>query len=116
MKLPHPLAFALLAALCTPALNAQSTKPAPPQTAPAKSPELSAALTPGVVKKIDLAKRRVTLQHGDIKNLGMPAMTMEFRVKDPSLLSNLKLGDKLHFHAEEADGALLLTRVQKDAP
>ncbi len=116
MKLLPTLTLILAAALCTANLHAQATKPASPQPAQTKGNDTSAALTPGVVKKIDLANLRVTLQHGDIKNLGMPAMTMVFRVKDPAVLAPLKVGDKVHFHAEEADGALLLTRVAKDAP
>ena len=116
MKLIHTLTLALLAALCTPNLYAQTTKSASPPAAQAKGNEPSAALTPGIVKKIDLANQRITLQHGDIKNLGMPAMTMVFRVKDRSVLSTLKVGDKVRFHAEESDGALLLTRIEKDAP
>ena len=116
MKLIHTLTLALLAALCTPNLYAQNTKVVSPQALQAKGHEHSADLTPGVVKKIDRANLKVTLQHGDITNLGMPAMTMVFRIQDKSALNRLKVGDKVRFRAEETDGALLVTRIEKDAP
>lgn len=114
MKNPHILILALLLTLSIPYAGAQSAAKAPAPEA--KSSANAAILTQGVVKKIDLATQRITLQHGEIKNLGMPAMTMVFRAKDPSVLSKLKVGDAVRFHAEEADGGLLVTRIEKASP
>ena len=33
------------------------------------------------IRKIDLENKKVTLKHGEIKNLDMPGMTMVFQVK-----------------------------------
>lgn len=52
-------------------------------------------MTDGEIKKIDLTTGKVTIQHGEIKNLDMPGMTMVLTAKDKSILGNVKPGDKL---------------------
>lgn len=59
----------------------------------------------GEVRKVDLRTGKITLKHGDIPNLDMPPMTMVFQVNDPSLLSQVKAGDKVRFTAEKIRGA-----------
>jgi Cu/Ag efflux protein CusF len=71
-----------------------------------------AALSEGTVKKIDKAGGNVTLAHGPIANLGMPPMTMMFKVKDPAMLKKLKEGDKVRFRAEETGGAYVVVRIE----
>ena len=56
---------------------------------------------------------RITLKHGEIKHLDMPAMTMSFRVKSPSLLEGLKGGDRVRFVAEKLDGQFTVTQILK---
>ena len=53
------------------------------------------------------------LKHGEIKSINMGPMTMGFRLKDPALASGLKVGDKIKFAAEQKDGDLIVTRIQK---
>ena len=65
----------------------------------------------GVIKKVDKTARKITLQHGELKNLGMGAMTMAFRVKDASLLDKARQGDKVRFTLEKLDGALTVTSL-----
>ncbi len=69
-------------------------------------------LTDGEVRKVDKAARKVTIKHGAITNLDMPAMTMVFRVKDPAMLDQLKEGEKVKFAADKIDGTLTVTQVQ----
>ncbi len=69
------------------------------------SAESGQAMTPGVVKRVDKGAGKVTISHGPLENLGMPKMTMVFRVKDPAMLDRLKEGDKILFVAEKVDGA-----------
>jgi Cu(I)/Ag(I) efflux system periplasmic protein CusF len=71
------------------------------------------AMTDGEVRKIDAASGRITLQHGEIKNLDMPPMTMVFRVKDPALLGKVQVGDKVRFSAEKIDGNYTVTAISK---
>jgi Cu/Ag efflux protein CusF len=40
-------------------------------------------------------------------------MTMVYRVKDPVLLKDVKVGDKVQFEAENANGVYTVTRLQK---
>ncbi|MBR0719355.1 copper-binding protein [Bradyrhizobium liaoningense] len=68
----------------------------------------------GEVKKIDEAAGKLTLKHGPAKSLGMDEpMTMVYRVKDPAMLKQVKVGDKVTFEAEEAASGYTVTRIQK---
>lgn len=73
---------------------------------------MPASMTEGEVRKIDKDARKITLKHGDIKNLDMPGMTMVFQVKDATLLDKVKAGDKVMFAAEKADGAIVVTGIE----
>jgi Cu/Ag efflux protein CusF len=68
----------------------------------------------GEVKKIDEGAGKITLKHGAAKSLGMDeGMTMVYRVKDPAMLKQLKVGDKVTFEAEEAASGYTVTKLQK---
>ncbi|MBA2401426.1 MAG: copper-binding protein [Bradyrhizobium sp.] len=68
----------------------------------------------GEVRKIDEGAGKITLKHGPIKNLGMDeGMTMVFRVKDPNMLKQVAVGDKVKFEAENADAGFTVTKMQK---
>lgn len=71
----------------------------------AASTESGKAMSSGVVKKVDKGAGKVTIRHGPLVNLGMPKMTMVFRVRDPAMLDRLKEGDRILFVAEKVDGA-----------
>ncbi|TRZ56159.1 MAG: RND transporter [Rhodocyclaceae bacterium] len=66
----------------------------------------------GTVKKVNQATGKVTLAHGPLANLGMPAMTMVFRVKDNAWLNQMKEGDKINFIADKVNGALTVTQFE----
>ena len=72
------------------------------------------SMSEGEVRKIDPAVGKLTLRHGHIENLDMPAMTMVFRVKDPAWLGQVKVGDKIRFLAERVNGSLTVTALQVD--
>ena len=72
----------------------------------------TAAMTDGEVRKIDKENQKITLKHGDIKNLDMPGMTMVFKVKDAAMLDKLQVGSKVKFKAEKSDGAIVVTSVE----
>ena len=69
-------------------------------------------LTDGEVRKVDMEYKKITIKHGDIKNLDMPGMTMVFGVKDPALLDKIKAGDKVKFSAEKSGAAIVVTDIQ----
>ena len=68
----------------------------------------------GEVRKIDEAAGKITLKHGPIRNLGMDVgMTMAFRVKDPAMLREVQVGDKVEFEAEQGASGYTVTKMQK---
>lgn len=71
-----------------------------------------AEMTSGEVRKVDLEAQKITLKHGEIKNLEMPGMTMVFKATNPSLLDKVKAGDKVNFTAEKRDGAIVVTAIE----
>ena len=86
--------LALLAALATP-VGAQT-----PQAT-------------GEVTKLDKTNSRITLRHGEIKNLDMPPMTMTFRVREGKLLDSVAVGERVRFTAEKLDGNYVVTALSK---
>ena len=68
--------------------------------------------TEAEVRKVDLAARKITLKHGEIKNLEMPPMTMVFQVPNPALLGGIKTGDKVRFTADKVNGAYTVLTLQ----
>ena len=73
----------------------------------------SAQSTEAEVRKIDAAQGKITLKHGELKNLDMPAMTMVFRVRDPKMLDGLNVGDKVRIDAAKVDGQYTVTALRK---
>lgn len=69
-------------------------------------------LAEGEVRKVDKAAQKLTLRHGEIKNLDMPPMTMVFQVKDASLLDRVRVGDKVRFAAEKSASGYVVTEIQ----
>ena len=78
----------------------------------AAMPGMNAALSDGLVKKVDTAQGKITLKHGPLENMGMPGMTMVFRVQDAKMLDQVKPGDKVRFHAIKMNGALIVTQLE----
>jgi Cu/Ag efflux protein CusF len=54
----------------------------------------------------------MTLRHGPIANLDMPAMTMVFRVADPAMLEQVQPGDKVRFKADRVEGQMTVTAIE----
>lgn len=90
-----------------PALHAESLKTANEETAQSQS------MTEAVVRKVDKDAGKITLRHGAIPNLDMPAMTMVFRVQQPAMLDTAEVGDAVLFHAERINGLLTITILKK---
>ena len=73
-------------------------------------------LVDGEVRKVDISASKITLKHGEIQNLDMPPMTMVFQVKDPAMLEKLKVGDKVQFTVESANGAMTVLSIKPAKP
>lgn len=66
----------------------------------------------GEVRKVDPAAKKITIKHGELKNLDMPAMTMVFQVRDPAMLEQVKPGDKVKFRADKVNGLFTVMEVE----
>ena len=66
----------------------------------------------GEVTKINSELGSVELKHEEIKDL-MPAMQMEFFVKDKSLLKGLAVGDKVDFVIEYKHPTEIIVSIKK---
>lgn len=73
----------------------------------------STEFTKATVRKIDLKQGKITLKHEAIQNIGMPPMTMVFKVADPALLQGIAVDDEVLFAAEKQNRQLLITALEK---
>lgn len=73
----------------------------------------AATLSDGEVRKVDKDAKKITIKHGPLAALDMPAMTMVFQVKDPAMLDQVKAGDKVKFQAEKLGGAFTVTKIER---
>lgn len=106
------LGLAILMAAASPAAFAQDAHAG--QGAAARHETAAAAeLTDGEVRKIDKDAGKITVRHGEIRNLNMAAMTMVLRVKDAAMLEQVQVGDKIRFAADRVDGAVTIVQLQK---
>jgi Cu/Ag efflux protein CusF len=72
----------------------------------------AAEYTKGKVKKLDEKAGKVTITHEELKNLGMPAMTMVFKIGDGIDAAKLKAGSDIEFVADRVNGKLTVTEVK----
>ena len=97
------------------AMGAAMPMVGPAQGSPNSGPTVApapASMTDGEVKKVDPDNGKITLKHGDIKNLDMPGMTMVFTVRDKGQLTKLKPGDKVQFMVVQEGGKMIVTDIQ----
>ena len=80
--------------------------------AAAQGASQSAAISEGEVRRVDKDAKKITLRHGPLQNLDMPAMTMVFQVKDPAMVDRVKVGDKVKFRAEKVGSAFTIIELQ----
>lgn len=69
-------------------------------------------LVDGEVKKVDKAAARLTLKHGEIKSMDIPAITMAYKVKDPAMLDKVQPGDHVKFSIERIDSQYTVVQLE----
>ena len=112
----HFIAITALATVLGPGIAAASGDHGGHKAAAKPAATAPAGATPmadGEVRKIDKEQNKITLKHGEIKNLDMPPMTMVFRVKEAALLDQVKEGDKIRFTADRVGGQFTVTSIEK---
>ncbi len=66
----------------------------------------------GEVRRVDAAAGKITIKHGAISDLQLPAMTLVYRI-DPALLKGIKPGDQVKFTARREAGQYVVTAISK---
>ncbi|WP_425439530.1 copper-binding protein [Pollutimonas bauzanensis] len=66
----------------------------------------------GEVRRVDAAAGKITIKHGAISDLQLPAMTLVYRI-DPALLKDVKPGDQVRFTARREAGQYVVTAISK---
>jgi Cu/Ag efflux protein CusF len=74
--------------------------------------EAPAAMSEGEITKVDKDAGKLTIRHGELKNLGMMPMTMVFRTRDAAMVEQATVGAKIRFVAERVGGALTVTQLE----
>lgn len=69
--------------------------------------------TDAEVRKVDRAQARITLKHGEIRQLDLPPMTMVFRVRDARLLDGIGPGDRVRVEIARIDGQYTVVTLVK---
>lgn len=103
-------AIALACTLAGPAIAQQKAEDHSAHHAAASAS--TADMTEGEIRKIDRATKKITIKHGEIRNLDMPAMTMVFQVMDGAKLDKLQSGDKIRFVVEKTASGFVVTDIR----
>lgn len=67
----------------------------------------------GEVRRVNPGDGKVTLRHGPLPNLDMPAMTMVYTAKNPSILNEIKVGDRVEFASTSENGVFYVLEIKK---
>jgi Cu/Ag efflux protein CusF len=108
----HSLMIFLLAAVgAGPALAQHAAGSPHTQLAQASAGQKTGKGT-GLIQQVDRDKGTLTIKHGPLQGLDMPAMTMSFQVKDKAMLSNLQPLQKVDFELTYDGKTFLITRIK----
>jgi Cu/Ag efflux protein CusF len=105
-------AFSAFAAGMSHGLDHDHERGSAPSATRPETGKREAELVAGLVRRVDKAAGKITLSHEPLTGLGMPAMTMAFRVRDAAWLDRVKAGDKVRFAAESVGGTLTIVRLE----
>ena len=113
------LPLLLISSCQKPERAVQTTQPVPASsTIPARPPGFPPPVmnqpypATGVVVLINRKEGWIEINHDEIKGL-MPAMQMEFWVKDKSLFDNARVGDRVDFTIVETEKGEYLTELKR---
>jgi len=77
--------------------------------APAHAQEAQAS---GEVRRVNADEGKITIKHGAISELELPAMSLVYRA-DPTLLRGIQPGDKITFTAKREGKRYVVTKISK---
>ena len=102
----------VIALLALPASVLAQTKPLAPAAPSAASAPKAVPMADGEIRRVNKAAATITLRHGPIPSLNMPAMTMDYKVANPRFLEAFKPGDKVRFTADKIGDQYTVTRLE----
>jgi len=105
------LSSSLLILACSNGLAHKDSAPEKP-AGPAAAVQTTTYQGKGTVTAINPRLASIEIDHEEIKGL-MPAMKMEFYVKDKSLLNGIAVGDQIDFTIENGVGGLKIVAIRK---
>jgi Cu(I)/Ag(I) efflux system protein CusF len=82
-----------------------------PWTAPVLA-QTKAQPVEGEVTRINKDTQKMSIRHGPLPHLDMPAMNMVYAVKDPTLLDKVKVGSKITVVADKVDGTFTVLSIE----
>lgn len=77
--------------------------------APASAQEAQAS---GEVRRVSSDQGRITIKHGAIPDLDLPAMSLVYHA-DAALLQSIQPGDKVSFTAQREGDRYIITKISK---
>lgn len=105
MKTTLALATMVLVGMSVSACGQSADKAAPVQggtasnmPAMSKPGDKAEHMAQGTVNSVNAAAGTVNISHGAVATANWPAMTMSFRLADPSVAKDIKPGDRVDFH------------------
>lgn len=109
------LAAASLVAACS--KNGPASAPGAPEAdgaSAAQAPAGDAAKydAVGTVNAVDASNGTVNISHEAIASIGWPAMTMNFRLADPSAAARVKPGERVEFNLKMDQGSAIVTDIR----
>jgi Cu(I)/Ag(I) efflux system protein CusF len=113
VKTSKPYFIAAALAISTAAFAQSMSMPASGMSTSKPQASVADEYTNAEIRKIDKNAGKVTLKHGEIKNLGMQPMAMEFEAKDKKMLDKFKVGDKVRFRAVSESGKFVLRDIER---
>ena len=111
MKISQIILLSLIA-LSLPSCSKQLAHKDSDPEGPAAAVQTKTYEAVGTVKAIDVKLPSIEINHEDIKGL-MPAMQMQFHVKDRVLLEGIAPEDRITFTIENGVGGLRIVAIHK---
>ncbi len=112
------LGLSLVAACDKPdatAVNAAVKRSVPAAEPTASIPNDGSYVAKGTITKINLKLGSIEIKHEEIPGMLMPAMQMEFKVRDQKILYGLKVGDNVEFVLEYKHPTETVVSIKKVA-
>lgn len=75
-------------------------------------PSIAETFVNGVIEDIDTERGRLTIAHEPLVDLDMEAMTMVFRLAEPTMIDGLTVGQAIEFVADRVNGRLTVTQIR----